>query len=205
MQRQLYLGAQGDVPIRRRTQPNVASKFGVMSEAPQKRNDRPRHGRVDQEPHVALARGQRMERFLVDQLAGKFQRGADVVNTEIVLALDLFERHAACKAADDGRHGYPRPAYDGLSLADRRVDDDAVRSVHGDTNCIDFRAIGEGTVCLSGQREPTSFAPCLTKASSDLVQEHRIASEAPQALAKGAVAAVPWRERDGRLRTALWE
>lgn len=102
-----YLGAQGDVPIQCRTRPDVTSKFDVMSEAPQKRNDRPRHVGVDQEPHVGLAHRQRMERSLVHQLAGKSQRSADVVNTEIVLALDLFERHAACKAADDGRHGHP--------------------------------------------------------------------------------------------------
>lgn len=67
------------------------AKFNVVSETPRKRNDRPRHVRVDQEPHVALAHRQRMERFLIHQLAGKLQRGANVVNTEVVLALDLFE------------------------------------------------------------------------------------------------------------------
>ncbi len=82
---------------------------------------------------------------LLNKLTGEFQRGPDVFGAKIVFTLNIIERHIARKTADDDCHGHARPTDDGFSMADRRVDNDAVGCGHGAVNGSRFNVPGEVT------------------------------------------------------------
>ena len=60
--------------------------------------------------------------FLLDQLTGEFQRGANVFQADAVIALHIFESHPACQAANHNGNGQSRPANHGLAVANLRID-----------------------------------------------------------------------------------
>jgi hypothetical protein len=73
---------------------------------------------------------ERMEGFLLRKLADESQRRPDIIRGDIVLALDFFECHATCEAADHDRDRHARAPYHGLSMVDRWVNYDTVLSCH---------------------------------------------------------------------------
>src|SRR5262245_10323801 len=62
----------------------------------------------------------------IDQFSGERQRSSDILLRDGVLAFDVFEAHTAGEAAHDDRDRRPRPADDGLAMANLRIDDDAL-------------------------------------------------------------------------------
>lgn len=80
--------------------------------------------------------GKGIKRFLIGQFTDKLQRGANVICGEVVFPLDLLEGHSSSEATDDKRDRHAGAANHRLSVADSRVDNNAIMSVHG--LCIAF-------------------------------------------------------------------
>ena len=72
--------------------------------------------------------------FLLDQLTGEFQRGANVFQADAILALHVFESHPACQAANHNGNGQSRPPNHGLSVANLRIHHNSF--VYGDQGMI---------------------------------------------------------------------
>jgi len=64
--------------------------------------------------------------FLLDQVAGKFQRSANIVAGDPILALHFIECHAASEAAHHDGDRQPRPTNDGLAMTNLGIDHDSV-------------------------------------------------------------------------------
>ena len=60
--------------------------------------------------------------FLLDQLAGEFQRGSNVVAADPILALHFIESHAASKAAHHDGDRQPCPTNHGLAMTNLGID-----------------------------------------------------------------------------------
>ena len=62
--------------------------------------------------------------FLLYQVTGESKRGANVLDREIVIVLDLLECHARCEASNHYGNRGPRATDDGYSVAHARVNED---------------------------------------------------------------------------------
>jgi len=124
--------------IRCGRQANVAGKFEFVSKTRNKRNDRARHICVDQKAHAFLSGGKWVKRLLLGKLADESERRSNIINSQIVLALNFFEGHPPGEAPNHDRHWNTRATNDGFPVADSRVDNDAVLSLHADSNITGF-------------------------------------------------------------------
>jgi len=60
------------------------------------------------------------------ELASESQGGSDVLDRQLVLALNVLEAHAPSEAPHNDGHRRAGPADHGLAVADLRVDDDTI-------------------------------------------------------------------------------
>jgi hypothetical protein len=132
--------------IRCGRQANVARKFDFVSTTRNKRNDRARHICVDQKAHAVLSGGKWVKRLLLGKLADESERRSNIPSSQIVLALNFFKCHAAGEAPDHDRHRNTRATNDGFPVANSRIDNDAVLSLHGDSNITGFAQLVENSV-----------------------------------------------------------
>lgn len=87
-----------------------------------------------------------MKRLLLGKLADESERRSNIISSQIVLALNLFKGHAAGEAPDHDRHRNTRATNDGFPVADSRIDNNAVLSLHGDSNSTGFTQLVEISV-----------------------------------------------------------
>jgi hypothetical protein len=118
----------GDLAVGSGAQANVANVFGRVAEALQESQRRARQISVHKEAH--RLGGERVEGFLVGQLAHEFERGADILSGKIVFALDFREGHAPGEASDHKRDGHAGAANHKSAVANGRVNSDTVVTIH---------------------------------------------------------------------------
>jgi hypothetical protein len=97
-----------------------------MSRTGYQLRERARKVGVNQEAHGKLGGWRRMKRFLLCDLAHESQGSPYILGGEIVVALDFFKGHAACKATDHNWDGHARTTYYRLPMVDCGVDYDAI-------------------------------------------------------------------------------
>jgi len=151
-----WLGPHRDLVIRRCRQANVAGKFNFVSKIRNERNDRARHICVNQKAHVVLSGGKWVKRLLLGKLADESERRSNIINGQIVLALNFFKCHPAGEAPNHDRHRNTRPTNDGLTVTNSRIDNDAVMSLHDGSNLTGFAQLVEISISAGG-RFHTSF------------------------------------------------
>ena len=71
-----------------------------------------------------------MKRFLLSQFPDEPERSSNIVHRDVVLALDLLERHAPSQAPHHNCDRYAGAADDWLSVGHGRIENDAVRDGH---------------------------------------------------------------------------
>ena len=76
--------------------------------------------------HSRGSGGQRVVLFLVQELARESQGGSDILDGQVVLALNVLEAHAPGEAPHNEGHRRTGPPDHGLAVADLRVDDDTI-------------------------------------------------------------------------------
>ena len=123
-------GTLNDDFVRRRPQPGVAREFDCVAEPLHDRDCRARQVRVQEKSHCRSGSRQWVEGFFRRQVGGELKGRADIIGGEIVLALDIFERHAPGEAPDYDRHRHPGAPDDWLTVQYGRIDDDAVLDIH---------------------------------------------------------------------------
>jgi hypothetical protein len=72
-----------------------------------------------------------MKGFLLSQFPDESERSSNIVRGDVVLALDLLERHAPSQAPHHNRDRYAGAPNDGFAVGDGRIEDNAIRSGHG--------------------------------------------------------------------------
>ena len=87
------------------------------------------------EAHAYSSGGQRVVLFLVQELARESQGGLDILDRQIVLALNVLEAHATGEAPHDEGHRRTGPPNHGLPVADLRVEDDTIFHRKKRTRC----------------------------------------------------------------------
>jgi hypothetical protein len=102
---------------------------------------------VDQKAHDALSGGKWVKRLLLGKLADESERRSNIINSQIVLALNFFKGHPPGEAPNHDRHWNTRATNDGFPVADSRVDNDTVLSLHVDSNITGFAQLVEISVC----------------------------------------------------------
>jgi hypothetical protein len=75
-----------------------------------------------------------VKRLLLGKLADESQRGPNVVNSQVIFALNFLKGHTASEASDDDRYRHSGAPNDGFPVANSSVDNDAVVRLHGDSN-----------------------------------------------------------------------
>jgi hypothetical protein len=106
--------------------------------------------------HAVLSGGKWVKRLLLGQLADESERRSNIVSSQIVLVLNFFKGHAAGEAPDHDRHRNTRAAIDGFPVANSRIDNDAVLSLHGDSNIAGFARLVEISVSSGGHSAGTN-------------------------------------------------
>ena len=134
-----------------------ANSTSCLRKTRNKRNDRARHICVDQKAHAVLSGGKWVKRLLLGKLADESERRSSIVDSQIVLALNFFKGHAAGEAANHDCHRNTRPTNDGFSVTNSRIDNDAVMSLHGDSNLTGFAQLVE--ISISFGADDSDVAP----------------------------------------------
>jgi len=105
---------------------DVTDIDSLVSQITQECRGRTWEAGVHQEAHACSSGGQRVVLFLVQELARESQGGLDILDRQIVLALNVLEAHATGEAPHDEGHRRTGPPNHGLPVADFRVDDDTI-------------------------------------------------------------------------------
>jgi hypothetical protein len=121
----------GDDLIRRHPQAGVPGEFRHVTEFLDGRDRRARQVRVQKKSHGRSGSGQRVKGLFGREVRSKLQGGADIVDGEVVLALDVLERHAAGKAPNHDGNRNPSAPDDRFAVQHGGIDDDAAPNVHG--------------------------------------------------------------------------
>lgn len=104
---------------------DVANVRGVVTERPDVRARAAWERGVYQEVHGDSGGRKGMVLLAVDQFSRERERGPDIVSRDGVFPFHVFEAHPTCEAAYYDRDRRPRPADDGLTMANLWVDNDA--------------------------------------------------------------------------------
>ena len=95
---------------------------------------RPRQIGIDQETHGgAELSGQRVMRFLFDELFGVLNGRLDVGDGQVILATDFLKAHAAGQTAENSRHGHACAANYRLAMLDFGVNDNSFVHIFAQT------------------------------------------------------------------------
>jgi NAD(P)-dependent dehydrogenase (short-subunit alcohol dehydrogenase family) len=84
-----------------------------------------------------------VKRLLLSQLPDKSERSSNIVRGNVILALDLLERHAPSQAPHHDCDRYAGAPNDGFAVGDSRIEDNAVRDGHGVSNDSDLAELVE--------------------------------------------------------------
>jgi hypothetical protein len=115
------------------THADIAHIHHLMPHLLQQHRPGTRQTGIHKETHGSGGSGrQRMMLFLLYQLPRTFQRGADVLDRQVVLPLHFLEAHSTRQATHDDGHRRPRAAYHGFAMADARVKEDSI--IHASQN-----------------------------------------------------------------------
>jgi hypothetical protein len=93
---------------------------------------------IAQKTRAKLGSWQRVIRLLLSQFIHKSERGPYVVGGDAVFTLYVLECHAAGQTAHNYRYRQAGALNDGFAVTDGRVDDNAVRVGHGDSDGSDL-------------------------------------------------------------------
>ena len=113
-------------------------KFDFVAKIRYERNDRARNICVDQKTHDGLSSGQRVKRLLLGKLADESQRRPNIVSSKIVFALNFLKGHAAGEASDHDRYRHTAAPNHGFPVANIRIENNVVLSLHGLLDGIGF-------------------------------------------------------------------
>jgi hypothetical protein len=75
-----------------------------------------------------------MKGFLLSQFPDESERSSNIVCSDVILVLDFLERHSPRQATHHNCDRYARAPNDGFAVRDGRIEDDAVRDGHGESD-----------------------------------------------------------------------
>ena len=84
-----------------------------------------------------------MKRFLLSQFCDESERSSNIVRGDIILELDLLERHAPSQAPNHDCDRYAGSPNDGFAVRDGWIEDNAVWDGHGVSNDSDLAELVE--------------------------------------------------------------
>jgi hypothetical protein len=93
-----------------------------------------------------------MKRLLLSQFPDESECSSNIVRGDVILALDLLERHSPSQAPHHDCDRYAGAPDDGFAVGDGRIEDDAVRDGHAPSDDSD---LGELVECNHHDSAPT--------------------------------------------------
>lgn len=149
-----------DLLVGRIRKADIACELNLVAKPLQRRYRSAGQIGVDQKAHAPLRGGQRMEGFLLNELAHESERRADVLVGKVVLAADVLEAHSAGKTPDDDRDGNPRATNHRLAVTDGGINDDAFGGGHGASDNRELAQVVESRRRRRFQRSLRTLSIC---------------------------------------------
>jgi hypothetical protein len=111
---------------------DITHVFGCVTVSGQSSDSGSRQVGIDEEAHGRSGR-QRVKGFFFNELTGELEGGTDIITGQVILPLQLLKGHSTGKAAHNDGDRHARATNDRLTVADGRVDNNAILFAHGST------------------------------------------------------------------------